>query len=105
MSDKPAVDTAIAEKKGKPLGSIEVGEQTFEIVETPDALLLAELARVGSADPEAMAVIAEFFEFTLGGKPAYLAFKKAVRAARLSDEELMGKLQEVIEKTMGRPTE
>jgi hypothetical protein len=103
MSDI-AAKAAIDEKKGKALGVIEVDDEKFDIIEKPDALLLAELARTGSEDPEAFGVIAEFFEFTLG-KAAYARFKKTVRAARLDDEALMGKLQEVLEKTMGRPTE
>lgn len=103
MSDIAAT-TAIDEAKGKPLGVIEIGDEKFDIVEKPDALLLSELARTGTEDPEAFAVIAEFFEHTLG-KAAYVRFKRKVRAERLDDAALMQKLQEVLEKTMGRPTE
>lgn len=101
MSDAQTTDIAAA--KGN-LGSIEVGESTFQIIAKPDALLLSELARTGSGDPEAFGVIAEFFEVTLG-KDAYRDFKKAVRAEGLDETELMGRLQSVLEQTMGRPTE
>ncbi len=101
MSDalKSDIDTA----KGN-LGEIEVGDKTFTIAAKPDALLLSELARTGSGDPEAFGVISEFFEVTLGADN-YRAFKKAVRAEALDEEALMKKLQDILEKTMGRPTE
>lgn len=103
MSD--AQNTDISAAKGN-LGTVEVGDETIPIISKPDALLLSELARTGSGDPEAFGVIAEFFEITLG-KETYRAFKKAVYAddEMAEDEEaLMGKLQEVLEQTMGRPT-
>lgn len=99
-----ALKNEIDEAKAKPIGQIEVGSEKFDILEKPDALLLAELARTGSGDPEAFGVVAEFFEFTLG-KDQYRAFKKAVRAEKYEGDALMGKLQEILEKAMGRPTE
>ncbi len=110
MSDTAA--KAIAEKKNeesetpKPLGTIEFEGQTFDVLKKPNPLLLSELARTGSEDPEAFGVIAEFFEHTLG-KATYSRFKKAYYASDAADDAavLMGKLQEVLEATMGRPTE
>lgn len=101
---KDALKAEIDEVKDRSLGSITVGEQTFEIVEKPDALLLSELARTGTGDPEAFGVVAEFFDYTLGAD-GYRAFKKAARAARLSDEQIMSHLQSILEQAMGRPTE
>lgn len=102
MSDP--IETEINEAKGKSLGDIDVNGTKFAIVTKPDSLLLAELSRTGTGDPEAFGVLAEFFEVTLG-KEGYREFKKAVRASDLGDEGIMGKLQEILEKTMGRPTE
>ncbi len=104
MSTPDAQTTEINEAKGKPLGEIKVKDLTLPILEKPDALLLAELARTGSGDPEAFGVIAEFFEYTLG-KDGYRAFKKAVRAEKLDEEGLMAHLQSIMEQAMGRPTE
>ncbi len=86
------------------IGEITVGTAKFQIIEKPDALLLAELARTGSGDPEAFGVIADFFEFTLG-KEGYRSFKRAVRAEKLDEAGLMEKLQEILEKTLALPTE
>ncbi len=90
------------------LGKVTVGEGanavTVDIIEAPDALLLAELARTGSGDPEAFGVIAEFFEYTLG-REGYRLFKKAVRAEKYGQEQLMEKLQYILEVTLARPTE
>ena len=101
MSD--ALKTDINAAKGN-LGSIEVGDQKFTIIEKPDGLLLSELARTGSGDPEAFGVVSEFFEMTLGADD-YRRFKKAVRAEKLDNEGLMTKLSEILEQAMGRPTE
>ncbi len=104
MSD--AQKTEIAEAKGKALGSIEFDGKTFPIARKPNALLLSELARTGSGDPEAFGVIAEFLSVTLG-PDTYRDFKKAYYASDVADDEgvLMAKLQEILEATMGRPTE
>ncbi len=101
---KSAMKSEIDEVKGNSLGKIEVGDQSFEIVSKPDALLLSELARTGTGDPEAFGVIAEFFQFTLGDE-GYRAFKKAARALSYTDEQIMGCLQDVLAQAMGRPTE
>ncbi len=111
---KADIDAAKAEKKADAEGAtpkfgtvtvnVKGKDTVFDIVAKPDALLLAELARTGSGDPEAFGVIAEFFEYTLG-KDGYRAFKRAVRAENLEEGQLMEKLQEILEKTLARPTE
>jgi len=105
MSTPTDAQTAeIAEKKGSPFGSITFLGVDYEIARKPNPLLLSELGRIGSGDPEAMGAIAEFFENVLAD---YRAFKKAVYTADepVDETQLMGVLQEVMEKTMGRPTE
>ena len=92
----PKFGTVTVNVKGK--------DEVFDIVAKPDALLLAELARTGSGDPEAFGVIAEFFEYTLG-REGYRLFKKAVRAEGYEQEALMEKLQHILEVTLARPTE
>jgi hypothetical protein len=111
---KADIDAAKAEKKADAEGAtptfgtvtvnVQGKDEVFTIVAKPDALLLAELARTGSGDPEAFGVIAEFFEYTLG-REGYRLFKKAVRAEGLSQEQLMEKLQHILEVTLARPTE
>jgi len=107
MSDtSPALKAEKAATADKPdFGTATFNGVEYKIAKMPNPLLLSELGRVGSGDPEAMGVIAEFFENTLTD---YRSFKKAVYTApsELADEEaLMGVLQEILEKTMGRPTE
>lgn len=78
----------------------------YPIRRKPSTLLLAELARTQSGDPEALGVFAEFFESCLG-KETYRAFKKAVFHAddEVEQDELFAGLNDIIEKTLGRPTE
>ncbi len=49
---------------------------TFIILRTPPTLLISELARTNTGAPEAVGVIAEFFETVLG-PVEYHRFKKA----------------------------
>ncbi|WP_394620951.1 hypothetical protein JNUCC0626_18210 [Lentzea sp. JNUCC 0626] len=101
---KSAVDSAIAEKKDKGFGSVAFDGVEYSIERKPSTLLVSELARTGSGDPEAMGVFADFFECTLGSN--YPAFKKAVYRSDSDDVEadLQKALQDVLEKTLGRPT-
>lgn len=98
-----AADKAIADKKSESLGTVDVEGAEFEIQRKPNALLISELARTGSGDPEAMAVFSDFFEVTLGEN--YPRFRKAVYRAEDPDTAMQEALQAVLEKTLGRPTE
>lgn len=85
------------------LGTIEYGGQSFDIVRKPSTLLLAELARTDSGNPEAISVLADFFDLTLGD--GYGRFKRAVYTSEQDDTEpLLDLVGQVIEKTLGRPT-
>ncbi len=101
MTDTTYTADAQTEVEDAPYGVIELDGVKYGIVRKPNTLLLSELARTGSGDPEALGVFAEFFEVTLGDN--YRAFKKAMY--RQEDEVLQAKLQEVVEKTLGRPTD
>jgi hypothetical protein len=103
-TDTDALKAEQTDVKDKGYGSATFNGQEFPIAQRPNPLLLSELARTGSGEPEAMAVIADFFENTLVD---YRAFKKAVYASpdEVDEKALMGVLQEILEKTMGRPTE
>lgn len=78
----------------------------YAIERKPNTLLLAELARTQSGDPEALGVLADFFESCLG-KETYREFKRAVFYAEdeVKQDELFEGLNEIIEATLGRPTE
>lgn len=78
---------------------------TYGIQRKPSTLLLSELARTQSGDPEALGVFAEFFESTLGG--SYRAFKKAVFLSDVDVEmdELYDVLGQIVEHTLNRPTQ
>ena len=88
------------------LATFDFNGKTYDVVRKPSSLLLAELARVGSGDPEAIGVLAEFFEVTMG-REGYQAFRRDFYAAEVEDdsEVLMALLSEVLEKALGRPTE
>lgn len=77
----------------------------YPIIRKPNTLLLSELARVSSGDPEAMGVIAEFFEVVLG-TAGYAKFKKAFYTSELAedDDTLPKLLGEIMEEAFGRPT-
>jgi hypothetical protein len=103
---KTAADVAIAEKKGEGFGSVTFEGEEFPIARKPNTLLISELARTGSGDPAAMAVLAEFFELTLGEE--YGRFKRTVyRSDAAAEDEtiLFAVLQDILEKTLARPTE
>ena len=87
------------------LATFDFADKTFDVIRKPSTLLIAELARTGSGDPEAIGVLAEFFEVTLG-KDGYRIFKKAFNEADLDEDQdvLMGILSDVLEQTLGRPT-
>ncbi len=95
---------AQAEAKGTPdYGTVTFDGVDYTIVRKPNTLLISELARTGSGDPEALAVFADFFQVTLGD--GYQAFKKAIYRSDDADEAMQGLLQEILEKTLGRPTD
>jgi hypothetical protein len=95
-----AVDVAIQESKDqKP--TFEFAGQTWTIVQKPSTLMIAEFARTESSDdPEAMGIIAEFFDVVLGDE--YPRFRKV---AFRSDEDVVNLIPVILEKTVGRPTE
>lgn len=97
----------IAEETGETdagYGVITFRDVDYPILRKPSSLLLAELARTQSGDPEALGTLADFFESTLG-KDTYRAFKRNVFATEVEQAELLGYLNEIVEKTLGRPTE
>jgi len=96
--------SAVDEQKDAGYGAVEFDGVEYPILRKPNSLLLSELARTSSGDPEAMGVFAEFFEATLGDV-TYRAFKKAAYRSGAEDEDLMAVLQTILEKTLGRPTE
>lgn len=77
----------------------------YAVKRRPNTLLLSELARTQTGDPEALGVFAMFFESTLG--EAYPAFRKAVFTAEdeVEQAELFEVLQQIMEHTLARPTE
>ncbi len=93
------------EAKGTPdYGTVTFDGVDYAIVRKPNTLLISELARTGSGDPEALAVFADFFQVTLGDD-GYRTFKKAVYRSDNADEVMQDLLQEILEKTLGRPTD
>lgn len=102
MTDPLATD--IAEKKEVPL-TFEFAGEVWTVQRKPNMLLLSELARTDSGDPEALGVIAEFFEHTLGTE--YKRFKKAFYASpEADDNEYVGALiGKIVEVSVGRPSE
>ena len=100
-----ALDASVASVRPV-LATIDFAGKTFDVIRKPSTLLIAELARTGSGEPDAIGVLAEFFEVTLG-KEGYHDFKRAFNEADLDNdnEVLMGLLSEVLEKTLGRPTQ
>jgi hypothetical protein len=98
-----AVTVAVEDAKGeKP--TIEFGGETWTLVKKPSVLMLAEFARTETTDDAAaFGVLADFFEAVLGDQ--YPRFRKVVFGGDFADEEVMGLIPTIIEKTMGRPTE
>lgn len=107
MSD--TVKTATAEAKAAEEGTepeygyVDFDGEKYPIARKPNAILISELARTGSGDPESMGVLAEFFEATLGD--AYRDFKKHTYRFDGDDSEILAVLGQVMEKTLGRPTD
>lgn len=107
MTTTPDALTASANADKPVLGTIDFAGESYSILRKPSTLLLAELARTDNGDPNAVAVIADFFEATLG-RDAYSKFKRAVFFSDEAGDDidvLMGLVGEVLEKTLGRPTE
>jgi hypothetical protein len=97
-------DVATTDEGTSNYGSIEFDGVEYAIVHKPNTLMISEMSRIGSDDPEAIGIIAEFFEVTLGDN--YKAFRKAAyRSPNGTDERLAQLLQEVVEKSLGRPTQ
>jgi hypothetical protein len=93
------------EKKEPRYGYITFDGVQYGIERRPPSLLISELARVDAAEAESIGVFAEFFETVLGDN--YKAFRKQMmRSEAGQDEEvLQALLADVLEKTLGRPTE
>lgn len=98
-----AIETATADAKETGYGSVTFDGVDYGIVRRPPMLLISELGRTSTGDPEAMGVIAEFFDVTLGDN--YRAFKRAVYRSENPDEAMNTAMQNILEQTLGRPTE
>jgi hypothetical protein len=85
-------------------GSITFDGVEYPISRKPNTILISELARTGSGDPESLGVLAEFFEATLGAD-TYRSFKRHTYRFDGDDSEILGVIGQVMEKTLGRPTE
>ena len=98
-----AANASKATAKGV-FGKITFDGTDYEIVRKPPLLLLSELAETQSGDPDSMGMFAEFFKVVLGDNDR--AFRKAVfySEAGQDEEVLGGLLGEVVEQTIGRPT-
>lgn len=107
MSETAAPDalTASIASTEPVICTITLCDKEFPVVRKPSSLLLAELARAESTDdPEAIAVLADFFEFTLGDSN-YRTFKRHAMRAGADDDALREAMKDVLEGTLGRPTE
>lgn len=103
-----AFDAAKTAATEEPLGFMDYDGEQYPIVKRPNGLLLAELTRLDSDDPEAGGALVEFFQETLG-REGYRKFKRAFYAqdfetTEASVEALALLMQSVVETTMGRPT-
>jgi hypothetical protein len=98
-----AVTVAVEDAKGtKP--TFDFGDETWTIVKKPSVLMLAEFARTETSDEAAaFGVLADFFEAVLGEQ--YPRFRKVIFNGDFADEDVMGLIPMIIERTMGRPTE
>ena len=102
--------TAVAEAKAAEEGTTpDYGHFTFDgvdypILRKPNAILISELARTSTGDPEAMGVLSEFLEATLGDK-TYRAFKRHTYRYEGPEDDVLGVLGQIMENTLGRPTE
>jgi hypothetical protein len=102
--------TAEIEAKAEAKGTAPAFEPiTFDGVEypvarKPNSILLSELARTGTGDPESMGVLAEFFEATLGDK-TYRDFKRHTYRYDGDESDVLAVVGQIMENTLGRPTE
>lgn len=99
-----AFESAAAEEKGqKP--TLDFDGESYTIERKPNTLLIAELARTSTEGPEAVGVIADFFQAVLGSE--YPRFRKHFFTSEAAeDEAVIGSLiGQVLEKMLGRPTE
>jgi hypothetical protein len=98
-----AVDVAVNEAKNvKP--TFEFAGEEWTIVKKPSMLMLAEFARTETSDnAAALGILADFFETSLGEQ--YPRFRKIIFSGEFDDEEVLGLIAVIVEKTMGRPTE
>jgi hypothetical protein len=96
-------EVAVEDAKGiKP--TFDFAGETWTIVKKPSMLMLAEFARTEtSEDAATLGVLADFFEVSLGEQ--YPRFRKIVFNGEFADEDLLGLIAVIVEKTMGRPTE
>lgn len=85
-------------------GSVTFDGVDYPISRKPNAILISELSRTGTGDPESLGVLAEFFEATLGAD-TYRAFKRHTYRFDGDDAEIIAVIGQVMEKTLGRPTE
>lgn len=100
-----AIEEKAAEEGTEPVyGSVTFDGVDYPISRKPNTLLLSELARTGSGDPETLGVLAEFFEATLGPE-TYRAFKRHTYRYDGDEADILAVVGQVMEKTLGRPTE
>lgn len=88
--------------------TFELDGVTFECPGRPNALDLAELARLAeqgadSVDPEALAAIADFMTSVMG-KREYARFRTHCRTHETDEETMMGILAGIVEDMSARPT-
>lgn len=99
-----ALTAEIAESKGQ-LPTFDALGETWSVLKKPPPLLLAEMARTETTDPESIGVVVDFFEVLLG-KEQYRRFRKAFFAAYDGDDELLGEVMgAALEAALGRPLE
>ncbi len=85
----------------KVLGKVEFADKSFDVVRKPSTLMIAELARTGSGDPEAIGVVAELLSHCFG--EGYRDFKKVAYEVEDDGESLFELIGQVIEVALGRP--
>lgn len=103
--DEKLAETASDEVEAPRFGTITFDGVEYGIERKPNTLLISELARTGSGDADALGMFAEFFDVTLGAN--YKAFRRHMLRSEAGEDEtvLQDLLGEILEKTMGRPTE
>lgn len=105
-AQKTAAIEAKAEEEGTApaYGSITFDGEDYPIARKPNTLLISELARTGTGDPETLGVLAEFLEATLGAE-TYRKFKRHTYRYKGDDADIIAVIGQVMENTLGRPTE